>query len=220
MRESTSGENSSTSLRIAVVGAGWMGGSVGKAWVRAGHEVMFSSRHPERLGKNFGHLGKNAKVGSVGDALLFADIVLLTLPYASLPALAGEFGSLFAGKLVLDAANPSSDLTSQFAADAFARGVGVTTQQLFPGAVVVRAFSCVDAMEVDSSSHRASQRLAVPVAGDDSTAVARAEHLVRDAGCEPLVVGGLAAASRFERGTQAFRANTTLARLKSLLKIA
>ena len=36
-------------LRIGIIGAGKVGGSLGKLWVRAGHEVFFSSRHPNRL---------------------------------------------------------------------------------------------------------------------------------------------------------------------------
>src|SRR5208282_5929866 len=35
--------------RIGVIGAGRIGGTVGSLWVKAGHEVMFSSRHPEEL---------------------------------------------------------------------------------------------------------------------------------------------------------------------------
>jgi len=35
--------------RIGIIGAGSLGGTVGRLWVKAGHEVMFSSRHPEQL---------------------------------------------------------------------------------------------------------------------------------------------------------------------------
>jgi predicted dinucleotide-binding enzyme len=37
-------------LRIGVIGAGSLDGTVGRLWVKAGHEVLFSSRHPEQLG--------------------------------------------------------------------------------------------------------------------------------------------------------------------------
>ena len=207
------------SMRIAVIGAGWMGGAVGKAWVRAGHEVMFASRHPEKLEKSFRHLGGRARVGSVREAVEFAQVVLLTVPYAALAAIGDALNPLFSSRLILDAANPSSDPTSRFAKDAFAAGVGITTQHLLGGATVVRAFSCVDATEVDASSQRSGDRLCVPIAGDDARAVSCAERLVRDAGCEPLFVGTLASAKQFERGTQAFRANATLPRLKAILNL-
>jgi 8-hydroxy-5-deazaflavin:NADPH oxidoreductase len=211
--------NQEKSMRIAVVGAGWMGGSVGRAWVRSGHEVMFSSRHPQKLHATFDDLGSRALIGSVREAVEFAQVVLLTLPYAAIPALADELGSALGGKLVIDAANPSADHNSSFAVDAFARGVGVTTQQLLHSAVVVRAFSCVDASEVDASSQGHRKRLAVPIAGDDMDAVHRVERLVRDTGCDPLVVGGLLSAKQFERGTPAFRANTSLSRLSGMLRL-
>jgi 3-hydroxyacyl-CoA dehydrogenase len=36
-------------LKISVIGAGNVGGTLGTLWVKAGHSVMFSSRHPEEL---------------------------------------------------------------------------------------------------------------------------------------------------------------------------
>jgi 8-hydroxy-5-deazaflavin:NADPH oxidoreductase len=209
--------NHSESMRIGVIGAGWMGGSVGRAWLRAGHEVMFSSRHPDQLRATFGDLGSRALIGSTAEAAEFAQVVLLTLPYAAIPALAHELGPILAGKVVVDAANPSADPRSTFAVDTYLQGVGVTTQQLLPNAVVVRAFSCVDATAVDASSHERGERLAVPIAGDNADAVKLVERLVRDAGCDPLIVGGLLSAKQFERGTGAFRANATLPRLNELL---
>ncbi|MGA8657651.1 MAG: NAD(P)-binding domain-containing protein [Chthoniobacterales bacterium] len=36
-------------MKIGTIGAGRVGGGLGKIWVRAGHQVLFSSRHPNRL---------------------------------------------------------------------------------------------------------------------------------------------------------------------------
>jgi len=35
--------------RIGIIGAGRIGGAIGALWIKAGHPVMFSSRHPEEL---------------------------------------------------------------------------------------------------------------------------------------------------------------------------
>jgi len=36
-----------TPLKIGMIGSGRIGGTLGSLWVKAGHPVMFSSRHPE-----------------------------------------------------------------------------------------------------------------------------------------------------------------------------
>jgi predicted dinucleotide-binding enzyme len=82
--------------------------------------------------------------------------------------------------------------------EANANGVGRTSAKYLPGTRLVRAFSAVDATAVDASAGRQSDRLGVPLAGDDAQAVQVAAQLVRDAGCEPVVVGDLAAATRFQ----------------------
>ena len=61
------------------------------------------------------------------------------------------------------------------------------------------------------------ERLAVSLAGDDRAAVDTAIQLVRHVGCEPLVVGDLAAARCLQRHGPGFRANTNLATLRRLL---
>ena len=54
-----------------------------------------------------------------------------------------------------------------------------------------------------------AEKLGVPLAGDDAEAVQVAAQLVRDAGCEPVIVGRLAACKSFDRDGPGWRANTT-----------
>jgi predicted dinucleotide-binding enzyme len=123
------------------------------------------------------------------------------------------------GKVVdwLDATNPGPGSDNALAREAMANGVGQTSTKYLPGTRLVRAFSAVDAWAVRDSAGRQSGKLGVPIAGDDAEAVQVAAQLVRDAGCEPVVVGNLAAASSFQRGGPGFRANTTIPELRRLL---
>lgn len=50
-------------LKISVIGAGKVGGTLGTLWVKAGHSVMFSSRHPEELTDLVKRAGPNARAG-------------------------------------------------------------------------------------------------------------------------------------------------------------
>jgi predicted dinucleotide-binding enzyme len=61
-------------MKIGIIGAGKIGGGLGKLWVRAGHQVLFSSRRPKRLRVLVEEARPGAYVGDVGDAALFGDV--------------------------------------------------------------------------------------------------------------------------------------------------
>jgi len=81
----------------------------------------------------------------------------------------------------------------------------------------VRAFSAVDATAIEASAAGRGERLGVPLASDDLEAMQVAEQLVRDAGCDPVTVGDLASARRFQRGGAGFRAHLGAAELRRAL---
>ncbi len=203
--------------RIGVIGAGSLGGTVGSLWVQAGHEVFFSSRHPEELKSMVAGLGARASAGTPQEAAAFGSIILFAVPYSALPALGKALADALRGKIVLDACNPSAYSSDALVTEAQANGAGPTTAKYLPGTRVVRAFSAVDATAVAASAGRHDDKLGVPLAGDDAQAVAIAAQLVVDAGCEPVIVGNLASAKSFQRGGPGFRANTTAAELRRLL---
>jgi predicted dinucleotide-binding enzyme len=89
-------------MRIAVVGTGKVGGTLGRAWARAGHVVTFGSRHPAE-DDVAGDTG--AGVASIGDALSAADVVLLAVPSQTVSALLAEHPGRLDGRLVIDATN-------------------------------------------------------------------------------------------------------------------
>ncbi|MBA4361285.1 MAG: DNA-binding protein, partial [Pseudomonas sp.] len=68
-------------LKIGVIGAGKVGGTLGTLWVKAGHSVMFSSRHPESLADLVKEAGPNARAGSVTEAAAWGDVIVLSVPY-------------------------------------------------------------------------------------------------------------------------------------------
>jgi predicted dinucleotide-binding enzyme len=69
-----------TPVKIATLGAGHIGGTLGALWIKAGHPVMFSSRHPEELKDMAAALGPLAHTGTTAEAIAFADVVLLAVP--------------------------------------------------------------------------------------------------------------------------------------------
>jgi predicted dinucleotide-binding enzyme len=71
-----------------------------------------------------------------------------------------------------------------------------------------------------SEAHRSGELIGIPVAGDDAKALAVASRLVRDAGFEPVVVGGLARAKDFDVGTPVYVKLLTAAQLRQQLGVA
>ncbi|HLY55592.1 MAG TPA: NADPH-dependent F420 reductase [Stellaceae bacterium] len=204
-------------MHIGVIGAGWLGGTVGRQWVKAGHDVLFSSRNPATHAEIARRLGPHASVGTIRQAAGFGEVVLIAVPYSALPDLGRQLKDDLAGKIVLDACNPYPPDPEDFRKAIQEEGVALATARLLPGARVARAFSAVDATSVEESAGGAGPRLGVPIASDDREALSTAEQLVRDAGCEPVVVGGLADARSFQRGGPGFRANTDAGDLRRRL---
>lgn len=207
-------------MRIGVIGAGWLGGTVGQLWVKSGHEVMFSSRNPDKLQPIADQLGPRASVGMPRQAVEFGSVLLFATPYDALPQLGRELGDAIRGKIVLDACNPPPSQDNVLTREARTNGVGLTSAKYLPGTRLVRAFSAVDATAVEASAERQSSKLGVPIAGDNPEALQVAAQLVRDAGCEVVLVGRLAESGVFERGGPGFRANTTAPELRRRLGLA
>lgn len=211
--------NAAERQRIAVIGAGSHGGTIGQLWVKAGHEVMFSSRNPAELEALVKQLGPLASAGTPQQAATFGSVIFFAVPYNALPQLGRDLAPALRGKIVLDATNPPPDEGNPLSREAYANGVGETSAKYLAGTRLVRAFSATDATSINASSRRDSEKLGVPLASDDTQALQVAAQLVRDVGSEPVVTGNLATARTFQRGGAGFRANTDAAALRQLLNL-
>src|SRR6266849_5863312 len=89
-------------MKIGIVGSGRIGGTVGTRWVKAGHDVLFSSRHPEELKGLVEPLGPRARTGTVREAIAFGNVVFIAVPYAALPQIGRENAAELSGKIVID----------------------------------------------------------------------------------------------------------------------
>jgi predicted dinucleotide-binding enzyme len=207
-------------MKIGIVGSGRVGGTVGELWVKAGYKVMFSSLDIEHDKTLAARLGMGAHAGSSEQAAAFGDALFIAVPYAALPQVGRDLGAALLGKIVLDACNPIPARDGEMAIEAGAKGTGVASQQFLPGARLVRAFNCVGYRSMQSEAHRAGEKLGIPLAGDDAEALQVAQQLVRDAGFDPVVVGGLARAKDFDYGTPIFGRPMTAAEVRRILGVA
>jgi predicted dinucleotide-binding enzyme len=148
-------------MKIAVIGSGNIGGTVGSAWLRAGHEVRYGSRHPEPPDSV-----------PVAEAIDTSEVVLVAIPGPAVAEFAEAHGAALADKLVIDATNRLDGSTIN------------AREHLLPYAPrYVRAFNSVG-WEIMADPGEATMFWSGPEA--DSEVVQR---LIADVGLHPVRVG-------------------------------
>lgn len=205
-------------MKIGIIGSGNIGGTVGELWVKAGHQVMFSSRNPEQLKPLVDKLGPLARAGTVKEALTFGDAILMAVPYGAIPQIGRDNAAEFAGKIVLDATNAVLARDGEAGKEAREVGVGITSAKYLAGARIVRALNLMSFRRLASNANRAGERMAIPIGGDDPEALKVASKLVRDAGFDPVIVGSLERTKLFAQGGPLYGQEISARELEERLK--
>jgi NADPH-dependent F420 reductase len=185
-------------LRLAVIGSGNIGKSIGSWAAAAGYEVVFTARNPEHAKAAATEAGKESLSGSGKEAVQGADLVLLAIPYTAVKDFIAETGSQLNNKVLIDATNP---LNSDYSG----LSVGLTTsaaeeiQKLAPGALVVKAFNTVfaDVFRAQNPVIRGNI-VSVFIAGDDAEAKNKVSELVKKMGFDAVDTGPLKSARNLE----------------------
>ncbi|SPF05690.1 NADPH-dependent F420 reductase [Streptomyces sp. MA5143a] len=189
-------------MRIGVLGTGNMADALAAHWVRAGHEVTIGGRNAQKAERLAARLGGSAQPAGLRAAAEFAQVVLAALPFGAGASVARELRAALRGKVLIDCSNPVGPGFRLLTRNGLS-----AAQQLAaaaPGTQVVKAFNlCHENVWRMSPPVFDGRPLAVPVCGDDETALALVHQLVRDVGCEPVVGGGLERAGLLE-ATAAF----------------
>jgi 8-hydroxy-5-deazaflavin:NADPH oxidoreductase len=95
-------------MRLAIIGAGNVGGTLGTAWAqKAGHEIFFGVRNPtsDQTQALVRRLDGRAQAGTPAQAAAFAEFIVLTTPWNAAETAIRVMGDL-SGKIILDATNP------------------------------------------------------------------------------------------------------------------
>ncbi|KAB8125189.1 oxidoreductase [Komagataeibacter medellinensis] len=207
-------------LRIGMIGAGHVGGTLGHLWNRAGHTIMFADVKMEAANRLASQLYPLSRTGTVQEAAKFGDVVVLAVPYGALPQVGHTIGAGISGKPLIDATNPYGWRDGKLGRLALKKGAGIVTQTIFPSAAVVRCFNSEDMTTLAAQAWRTPPRLALPMAGDAAQALYTAGWLIHDAGFDPVMVGSLASAKLFQPGGPGFEAQMNASDLRSLLGVA
>jgi NADPH-dependent F420 reductase len=188
-------------MKIAVIGAGNVGGTLGKRWAKAGHEVTFGARDPAeaKVVALVRESGPNTKAAQVSEAARQAAVVVLSVPWDNVQEALTAAGDL-RGRILIDATNPVP-LTPEGLRQGLV--IGHTTSaaeeiaRWTPGARVVKAFNTTGWPNMADPVY-GSQGLSMMLCGDDAEAKKVAADLARQLGFEPVDVGPLRSARYLE----------------------
>lgn len=189
-------------MRITVIGAGNVGGTLGRRWAELGHDVVFGLREPGRGAsavKGGGTLPDHARVASVADAVRDAEVVLLATPWnATRDALAeaGASDGALDGKTILDATNPLGAGFSYVAGE-HGESAAEQVQAWVPNARVVKVFNTTGFNNMQDPVYEGAATVMF-YAGDDATAKGFAHRLASELGFEAVDAGALVRARELE----------------------
>jgi len=192
-------------MRIGIIGAGSMGGILGRHLVRLGHHVSIAnSRGPESLTALAAAIG--ARPVSVAAAANGGEIVILAIPTKAVLDLPALFANVPGSVVVIDTGNYHPELRDG-RIDAIERGT-LDSQWVAQriGRPLIKAFNNIFAKSLLEKGvpKGTAGRIALPVAGDSSDARATVLRLVDDLGFDPVDAGDLDNSWRQQPGTPAY----------------
>ncbi len=193
-------------MKIGIIGAGNIGGTLARRFSELGHEVFVAnSRGPETLREVAAETG--ATPVTVEQAARSGDVVVVTIPEKKIEGLPRD---LFAGVpdnvVVIDTGNyypRQRDGRIEEIEAGMPESVWVSKQL---GRPVIKAFNDIYAEHLGNlgKPKGTPKRIALPVAGDDKRAKTVVMQLVDDLGFDPVDTGTLAESWRQQPGTPVY----------------
>jgi predicted dinucleotide-binding enzyme len=170
-----------TTLRIAVLGAGKIGGAIGRKWTAAGHQVAYGVRDPQAAdAQALLQSGDQVTVGQVGEALASdPQVVLMAAPGAAMETTIVAYAEQLNGRVIIDAANRiGSDRTDSWG----------FFQAHTPQAKVYRAFN-IYGFENFANPLYGGVQADLFFAGPEGESLTHVEQLIREVGLRPVRLG-------------------------------
>jgi 8-hydroxy-5-deazaflavin:NADPH oxidoreductase len=171
-------------LTIAVLGAGNIGGTLGKKWSEVGHQLRFGVRDPAGQHASALHteIGNQVVIGTIGEALQGNPaVVLIALPGAAVESMAREYAAELNGRIIIDAANRMGEDSMHNLAQ---------FQQHAPQAQLFRAFNSLGWENFAQPTFDGVQA-DLFYCGPDGDARSTVEQLIADVGLRAVYLGGV-----------------------------
>ena len=204
-------------MRIGIIGAGHIGGTLTRRLTALGHDVsVANSRGPDTLSALASETGAHAV--TVTEAAQDKDLVIVTIPEKGIPQLPKDLFADTDGTVVVDTGNYYPQRDGRI--DAIESGTPESkwvSEQL--GHSVIKTFNNIYAQHLMERGRPSgsSGRIALPVAGDDSKAKALVMRLIDELGFDPVDAGGLNDSWRQQPGTPVYGTDLDAAGVRKAL---
>lgn len=188
----------SESTKVAIIGAGKVGGALGVNLARHGVPVRFGVRRDADLNALLAACEGRAQATPVVEAVAWADMVVLAVPAAAALDSVREAAGVLKGKVLVDATNPVG-----FGADGPVLrppeegSVAAQLAKALPGVRVVKAFNTFGA-EFHGDPKLGGSSVDVYIAGDDAQARVQVAALATRTGFTAVDSGPLRNAALLE----------------------
>jgi hypothetical protein len=182
-------------VKIAIVGAGRIGGGIARQLAAAGHDIILSfSRDAAALEALAAGMGPAVRAATPVDAVAAAEVVVISVPWDVLPDALTQAGSL-AGKIVIDTTNQFGSVAMPPEGETAAHW----NVSRMPGARYTKSFNTLtSAFQAEAAVRTGDERVVQWVCGDDADAKAVVAGLIEDAGFVPVDLGGTAGCAVME----------------------
>lgn len=190
--------------KISVIGAGFVGCGCAQLFLRAGFDVMLSNSRGGASLSRLLNVIPGCQIGDQADAIAFADLILVAIPYNQLESLSAQ---ALQGKVIMDATNYYPERDGHIAE--LDEHLTTTTQRVakhLNQSIVIKAFNAILACDLvkDAVFEPNLLRRALPVAGDNDGAKERVIALYQQVGYDIVDAGSLSQSWRFERAKPAY----------------
>lgn len=208
-------------MKIGIIGAGHIGGTLARRLTALGHEVSIAnSRRPETLAALSSETG--AKAVTPEQAARSGEVVVVTIPMKNIPQLARIFDGVSDRVVVVDTGNYYPQQRDGRIAEI---EEGTTESRWVAaqlGRPVVKAFNNIYAKHLLERGKRsgASGRIALPVAGDDRPAKDVVIQLLDQLGFDGVDAGTLDESWRQQPGTPVYGTDLDADGVRKALKEA
>ncbi len=179
-------------MKLAIIGAGDVGGALGANWAQKGYDILFGVRDPkaEKTQALVGKIGSKAKAVSPVEAAAAANVIVLSTPWPATEAAISSMGSL-KGKIVLDATNPLARGPDGISLEiGHAISGGEKVRGWASGAYVFKTLNTTGFGNMANPVFKGVKSVMF-VAGDDAAAKPKVMQLVSDLGFEVIDAGPL-----------------------------
>jgi predicted dinucleotide-binding enzyme len=167
-------------MKIAIIGKGNVGSSLGKGLRNAGHEIKFGHRDPKE---------------PVAEAAKWGELIIIAVPHENAKNAIDAIGEFADNKIVIDVMNAvGQNLSSTIVCTT---SMAEQTQERLPKALVIKAFNTVFAKN-QSTARVGDQKLTAFIAGNSQKAKDTVAQLTRDIGFDPVDCGSIEAARHLE----------------------